>query len=133
MSTDSDTTIISDPASSHDANVCVRARGRACVAVIWEWEYGDRSNVTRVKEKLFPLVKGEADFFSCWLQLNESDGKLHDLHDCTSESKGICAGMDSTMTLSMARRSFDVVSEMATFVGETVDPKWCATIIIIIL
>ena len=65
------------------------------------------------------------DFFSCWLQLNETDGKLHDLHDCTSESKGICAGMDSTMTLSMARRSFDVVSEMATFVGETVDPKWC--------
>ena len=102
-----------------------RARVCACVAVIWEWEYGDRSNVTRVKEKLFPLVKGEADFFSCWLQLNETDGKLHDLHDCTSESKGICAGMDSTMTLSMARRSFDVVSEMATFVGETVDPKWC--------
>lgn len=92
--------------------------------VIWEWEYGDRSNVTRVREKLFPLVKGEVEFFTCWLQLNETTGFYHDLHDCTSESAGLCAGLDSTMTLSMARRSFEVVAEMAEFVGEPIDPKW---------
>ena len=28
--------------------------------VVWEWEFGDRANLSRVKEKLFPLVKGEA-------------------------------------------------------------------------
>lgn len=68
--------------------------------------------------------KGEVDFFSCWLQLNDTTGFYHDLHDCTSESAGTCQGMDSTMTLSMASRSFDVVAEMARFVGEPVDPKW---------
>ena len=44
--------------------------------------------------------------------------------DCTSESAGICAGEDSTMTLSMARRSFDVVADMAKAVGEPINPRW---------
>lgn len=91
---------------------------------VWEWEFGDRSNLSRVREKLWPLVKGEADFFSCWLQKNETTGYYHDLHDCTSESAGVCQGQDSTMTLSMSRRSFDIVSEMAAAIGEPVDPQW---------
>ena len=31
-------------------------------------------------------------------------------------------------TLSMMRRSFDVVSDMATAIGEPVDPRWAATL-----
>ena len=29
------------------------------------------------------------------LQLNETTGSYHDLHDCTSESAGVCQGQDS--------------------------------------
>ena len=63
----------------------------------------------------FPLVKGEADFFSCFLQelpANDThrDGFLHDIGDCTNESPGKCQMRDTVLTLSMMRRSFDVVS-----------------------
>jgi hypothetical protein len=116
---------VSESADGVNADAGLNSNGPfSTMPVIWEWEYGDRSNITRVKEKLFPLVKGEVDFFTCWLQKNQSTGLYHDLHDCTSESKGVCQNQDSTMTLSMARRSFDVISEMATAIGEPIDPKW---------
>ena len=96
--------------------------------IVWLWEYGDRENKTEILERYFPLVKGETDFFSCFLTLNASDGYLHDLHDCTNESPGLCPSSDTVMTLSMMRRCFDVVSDMAAFVGAPVDPKWAATL-----
>jgi hypothetical protein len=63
--------------------------------IIWAWEYSSHSNLTEIKEKWFPLVKGEADFFSCFLQelpANDThrDGYLHDMGDCTNESPGKC-------------------------------------------
>jgi hypothetical protein len=97
----------------------------ANMPIIWAWEYGDRKNKTEIMEKWWPLVKGEVDFFTCYLQKNATDdGYLHVLHDCTNESPGICAGMDTTLTLSLMKRSFDVASDMARFLGEPVDPKW---------
>jgi len=36
--------------------------------IIWGWEYGGRANMTEIKQRWYPLVKGEADFFACWLQ-----------------------------------------------------------------
>ena len=97
--------------------------------LLWAWEYGDRENLTEIKEKWFPLIKGEADFFSCFLQANASlDAYLHDPHDCTNESPAACSSFDTVMTLSMMKRSFDVVSEMAKALGELVDPKWAATL-----
>ena len=151
--------------------------------LVWAWEYGDRENLAEIKEKWFPLIKGEArlsppsgafhksrnppqrsviphcaphcgartaswmtnrwggafcffamqaDFFSCFLQANVSsnvtDGYLHDPRDCTNESPAPCSSFDTVMTLSMMRRSFDVVSDMAEAVGEPVDPKWAATL-----
>ena len=42
--------------------------------IVWGWEYGDQSNLAEIKERWWPLVKGEADFFACWLQLNTTDG-----------------------------------------------------------
>ena len=116
---------VSESADGVNSDAGLNSNGPfSTMPVVWEWEYGDRSNKTRIEEKLFPLVKGEVDFFSCWLQLNETTGFFHDLHDCTSESAGVCQGQDSTMTLSMARRSFDVVAAMAAAVGEPADPKW---------
>jgi|EP01047_Picozoa_sp_COSAG01_P016398 hypothetical protein len=102
--------------------------------IIWGFEYGARKNLTEIRERWFPLVKGEADFFSCFLQelpANASgprDSYLHDLGDCTNESPGKCQMRDTVLTLSMMRRSFDVVSDMAKAVGEPVDPKWAAVL-----
>eukprot|EP00947_MAST-08B_sp_MAST-8B-sp1_P003433 g3433.t1 len=104
--------------------------------VVWEWEYGAyaRSAVAlkdggRVRTALWPLIKGQADFFGCWLQLNSTDGYYHDPFDCTSESRGLCttAG-DSTMTLSMARRALETAVAMATALEETVDESWTAAL-----
>lgn len=96
--------------------------------IVWAWEYGSRANKTEMKERWWPLVKGEADFFACFLQLDPADGYLHDLHDCTNESPGLCPSKDTVLTLSMMRRSFDVVSDMAAFLGEPVDPRWAAVL-----
>jgi hypothetical protein len=116
---------VSESADGVNSDAGLNSNGPfSTMPVVWEWEYGARANMSRIKEKLFPLVKGEVEFFSCWLQKNASTGYFHDLHDCTSESAGVCQGQDSTMTLSMSRRSFDVVAEMARAVGEPVDPKW---------
>lgn len=99
--------------------------------IIWGWEFGNRQNLTEVKERWFPLVKGVADFFACWLELDETDGFMHDKHDCfTTPGDTACTGQDkqdSTKTLAMVRRTFDVVSEMAAAVGAPVDPAWAAT------
>lgn len=96
--------------------------------IVWAWEYGSHANLTEIKERWFPLVKGEADFFQCWLQLNTTDWYVHDMHDCTNESPALCATRDTVLTMSMVRRSFDVVSAMAAAVGEPVDPKWAETL-----
>jgi hypothetical protein len=96
--------------------------------IIWGWEYGGRQNLTGVKERWFPLVKGVSDFFACWLELDETDGFLHDKHDCfTMPGKTECTGEDSTKTLAMVRRALDVVGEMAVAVGAPVDPVWAVT------
>ena len=68
--------------------------------IIWAWEYGSRENLSEIKSRWFPLVKGEADFFSCFLQrLNgtEDDGFLHDIGDCTNESPGQCQMRDTVL------------------------------------
>ena len=97
--------------------------------IVWAWEYGDRTNKTEIKEKWWPLVKGQVDFFSCFLQKNETDdGYLHDLHDCTNESPGVCPGMDTTLTISLMKRSFDIAADMAAFLGEPVDPQWAVVL-----
>ena len=102
--------------------------------IVWAWEYGARENLTEIRERWFPLVKGEADFFSCFLQelpanaTGPHDGYLHDLGDCTNESPGKCQMRDTVLTLSMMRRSFDIVSDMAEALGEQVDPKWAAVL-----
>lgn len=101
--------------------------------IVWAWEYGSRTNLSEVKEHWYPLVKGECDFFACFLQeLPENDthhdNYLHDVGDCTNESPGKCAMRDTVLTLSMMRRSFDVISEMAAAIGEPVDPKWDQTL-----
>jgi hypothetical protein len=36
--------------------------------IVWAWEYGDRSNMTEIKERWFPLVKGEVDKRFCLRQ-----------------------------------------------------------------
>ena len=94
--------------------------------LVWAWEYGDRGNLTEVRERWFPLVKGVSDFFVCWLELDAVDGLMHDNHDCFAIPGGAgCAvdKKDKTETLAFVRRSLDVVSEMAAAVGELVDPR----------
>ena len=96
--------------------------------IIWGWEYGDRGNLTEIRERWFPLVKGVSDFFVCWLELDEADGLYHDNHDCfiTPGDAGCAVDKkDKTETLAVVRRSLDVVGEMAAAVGEPVDPAWC--------
>eukprot|EP01050_Picozoa_sp_SAG11_P014935 SAG11_NODE_1888_length_4115_cov_2.442480_2_plen_221_part_00 len=101
--------------------------------LVWAWEYGARKNLSEI-QRWFPLLKGEADFFSCFLQelppnaTGPHDGFLHDLGDCTNESPGKCQMRDTVLTLSMTRRSFDVVSDMAAALGAPVDLKWAATL-----
>jgi hypothetical protein len=98
--------------------------------IIWAWEYGDRSNLTEVRERWFPLVKGVSDFFICWLELEETDGLMHDNHDCFMvPGDAGCAvdKKDKTETLAFVRRSLDVVGEMAAAIGEPVDPAWATT------
>ena len=93
----------------------------------WEWEYGDRVDVARLRGKLWPLLKGEADFFGCWLRPlggGDDDGYLHDMHDCTSESGGGCTNRDAAMTLTLARRSLRAACELAVFLSEPVDAAW---------
>lgn len=87
-----------------------------------------RSNMTEIRQRWLPLIKGEADFFTCWLQHNASLDKfdlccrlvhatvptqqpapllrsyLHDIHDCTNESPTLCDKMDTVLTLSLMRR-----------------------------
>ena len=96
--------------------------------IVWAWEYGDRTNKTEILAKWLPLIQGEADYFTCFLTLNKTDGYLHDLHDCTNESPGLCPSRDTVLTLSMMRRAFDVVSDMAAFVGQPLNPKWATTL-----
>jgi hypothetical protein len=96
--------------------------------IIWGWEYGGRRNTTEVKTRWLPLVKGVSDFFVCWLELNETDGFMHDNHDCyTFAGQPLCTKKDKTETLAMVRRSLDVVSDMAMAVGEPVNPAWALT------
>lgn len=102
----------------------------AMLPIVWGWEYGDRGNLTEIRERWFPLVKGVSDFFVCWLELDERDGLMHDNHDCfTIPGEAECREdkKDSTKTLAMVRRSLDVVGEMAAAVGEPVNPAWAAT------
>ena len=68
--------------------------------IIWAWEYGSRQNLSQIRSRWFPLIKGEADFFTCFLQrLNgtEDDGFLHDVGDCTNESPGKCQMRDTVL------------------------------------
>lgn len=102
--------------------------------IIWAFEYGNRQNVTEIKEKWWPLIKGDADFWSCFLSplpnKTQDDGYLHLLSACTNENWHTeeCPGnRDTTRPLSMLRRSLGVVDKMAAVVGETPDPKWAAT------
>jgi hypothetical protein len=102
--------------------------------IIWAWEYGDRSNRTEIAERWWPLIKGEAEFWSCFLSpipnATQDDGYLHILDDCTNENwhTESCPKMrDPVLTLSLMRRTLGVVAEMAEFVGETPNPKWADT------
>ena len=54
--------------------------------IVWGWEYGARRNLAEVKERWFPLVKGVADFFACWLELDEADGFMPGLQHAGAES-----------------------------------------------
>lgn len=85
----------------------------ANLPIVWAWEYGARANLSVIEHAWWPLIKGNADFYACWMQYNMSTGYYHDLHDCTNESPGICTSMDTVLTLSMARRTLEVAIEMA--------------------
>ena len=102
--------------------------------IIWAFEYSGRGNVTEIKEKWWPLIKGDADFWSCFLsQLpnkTQDEGCLHLLSACTNENwhtEECPSNRDTTRPLSMMRRSLSVVAEMAAVVDEEPDPKWAET------
>lgn len=70
--------------------------------IVWGWEYGARTNLTEINQRWFPLVKGVSDFFACWFELDETDGFMHDNHDCFTMPGAVeCTAKDSVKTLSM--------------------------------
>ena len=44
----------------------------ANLPLVWEWEYGDRGNFSEIEERSWPLLKGNADFYACWMQVRTS-------------------------------------------------------------
>jgi len=78
------------------------------------------------------IVKGcLLDLLLAWVLLesyNKTDGYYHDYRDCTNESPELCQGGDTVLTLDMMRRSMATATDMATVLGETVDPAWATVL-----
>ena len=71
------------------------------------------------------------DLLLAWVLLesyNKTDGYYHDYRDCTNESPELCQGGDTVLTLDMMRRSMATATDMATVLGETVDPTWATVL-----
>ena len=50
--------------------------------IVWAFEYGARENVSEIKEKWWPLIKGEAEFASCFLSPLPNASQVSQVHPC---------------------------------------------------
>ena len=74
-----------------------------------------------------PLVKGNADFFACYLEL--INGSYHDPADCGPEQRQTnpkpCADTrDFILTMPMAAHTLKAATGIAAALGEAADPMW---------